>query len=88
MKVLNKIFFVLCILLLFIHYTKNDSLAKNYSEITLPGERCKIEPLAEWTPQEKWVWRQVCEGKIADFNKKSRAPRCFMWVSQSLTYQR
>ena len=22
-----------------------------------------------WTPQEKWVWEQVCVGKIADFNK-------------------
>ena len=35
----------------------------------LPGETCRTEPLERWTPQEKWVWRQVCEGKIADFNE-------------------
>ena len=35
----------------------------------LPGEPCKVEPLKDWTPQEKWVWKQVCEGEIADFNK-------------------
>jgi len=25
--------------------------------------------LGTWTPQEKWVWEQVRQGKIADFNK-------------------
>jgi len=34
----------------------------------LPGETCQTEPLDRWTPQEKWVWKQVCEGKIANFN--------------------
>ena len=40
---------------------------------TLPGLSCKIDPLKEpelkklnWTPQEHWVWKQVCEGKEAD----------------------
>jgi hypothetical protein len=32
-------------------------------------EPCRIKPLQAWTPQEKWVWNQVCEGKIADFNE-------------------
>ncbi|MBO1225397.1 MAG: hypothetical protein JYX80_13325, partial [Candidatus Scalindua sediminis] len=36
---------------------------------TLPGKSCQTEPLPNWTPQEKWVWKQVCEGKIANFNK-------------------
>ena len=35
----------------------------------LPGEPCQTKPLRSWTPQEKWVWQQVCEGKIANFNK-------------------
>lgn len=70
MNVLNKIFFACCILLSFIIYTKNESLAKNCYETTLPGHKCQTEPLDEWTPQEKWVWRKVCEGKIANFNKK------------------
>ena len=35
----------------------------------MPGKPCQIEPLEDWTSPEKWVWQQVCEGKIADFNK-------------------
>ena len=35
----------------------------------LPGESCKTAPIKSWTPQEKWVWKQVCEGKIANFNR-------------------
>jgi hypothetical protein len=26
-------------------------------------------PSSDWTPQEKWVWDQVSQGEIADFNK-------------------
>jgi uncharacterized protein YjbI with pentapeptide repeats len=42
---------------------------------TLPGEECKVKHLGEWSSQERWVWNQVCEGKIADFNtvKKHRS---------------
>jgi hypothetical protein len=39
------------------------------SKSALPGEPCQTKPLKSWTSQEKWVWKQVCEGKIADFNK-------------------
>jgi hypothetical protein len=35
----------------------------------LPGEECQTNPRKTWTPQEKWVWEQICRGKIADFNK-------------------
>jgi hypothetical protein len=34
----------------------------------LPEEDCQIGPAKNWTPQEKWVWNQVCCGKTADFN--------------------
>src|SRR6266481_6312186 len=34
----------------------------------LPGQPCQTEPIKSWTEQEKWVWKQVCEGEIADFN--------------------
>jgi hypothetical protein len=27
------------------------------------------KPTSVWTPQEKWVWEQVSQGEIADFNK-------------------
>ena len=35
----------------------------------LPGRDCQVPALKNWAPQEKWVWEQVCQGKIADFNK-------------------
>jgi hypothetical protein len=39
------------------------------SKSALPGEPCQTKPLNSWTSQEKWVWKQVCEGKVADFNE-------------------
>jgi uncharacterized protein YjbI with pentapeptide repeats len=35
-----------------------------------PEEPCTIPPRAEWSEPEKWVWHEVCQGRIADFNKK------------------
>ena len=34
----------------------------------LPGEACQTAPHPDWTSQEQWVWMQVCEGKIVNFN--------------------
>lgn len=36
---------------------------------TSAGEPPKPEPLATWTPQEKWVWEQVRSANRADFNQ-------------------
>ena len=36
----------------------------------LPGESCQTAPLPEWTEPERWVWKQLCEGRIADFNTR------------------
>lgn len=41
---------------------------KNF-KITLPGEQCNIEPLDNWSEQERWVWKNLCEGKIADLDR-------------------
>ncbi|MBC8549711.1 MAG: hypothetical protein H8D23_08660 [Candidatus Brocadiales bacterium] len=38
----------------------------------LPGKVCQTKPLFNWTPQEKWVWNQICNGKIADFNERDK----------------
>src|SRR6266850_181430 len=34
----------------------------------LLGEPCQTKPHNSWTSQENWVWKQVCQGKMADFN--------------------
>jgi hypothetical protein len=40
----------------------------------LPGEPCQVDSpenlLKPWTTTERWVWRQVCTGEIADLNKR------------------
>jgi hypothetical protein len=38
----------------------------------LPGKACQTKPLFNWTPQEKWVWKQICNGEIADFNERDK----------------
>src|SRR5262245_34090869 len=35
----------------------------------LPGESCSTPSRRSWSRQEQWVWKRVCEGKIADFNE-------------------
>jgi len=42
--------------------------ASQQSKAALPAATCPIAALATWTPQETWVWSQVCRGKAADFN--------------------
>ncbi len=39
--------------------------------MALPGEKCRVPPLPKWTEPEKWVWKQICEGRIANFNIRS-----------------
>ena len=38
--------------------------------IALPGEKCRVEPLPEWSEPERWAWACICEGKAADFNER------------------
>ncbi|MFQ5480985.1 MAG: hypothetical protein ACE5DW_06875, partial [Thermodesulfobacteriota bacterium] len=35
----------------------------------MSDQQSKIEPLPEWTEQEKWVWKKIRNGEIADFNE-------------------
>ncbi len=39
------------------------------STLALPGQPCETPPREWWTAPEKWVWQQICEGKVADFHK-------------------
>ena len=38
------------------------------SYLALPNQKCKIPPPSKWTKPEKWVWKEICEGKVADFD--------------------
>lgn len=37
-------------------------------ERALPGEACATPAHSKWTEAEKWVWKRVCVGEIADLN--------------------
>ena len=62
------------------------------SYLVLPNQKCKIPPMPKWTKPEKWVWEKICEGKVADFNKRPDSrlfyPReqedCENWSDQTL----
>ena len=44
---------------------------------SLPGEACRIGPSdlpKKWTEPEKWAWREICEGRIANFNERYNEP--------------
>ena len=34
------------------------------------AKKCSVDPPAEWTLQEKWVWKAACEGSEADLAKQ------------------
>lgn len=36
----------------------------------LPGNQCKTTHQNDWTEQERWVWKEVCEGREADLNQR------------------
>ena len=39
------------------------------AEPALPGESCRINSLQGWTKPEQWAWKQICQGRTADFNR-------------------
>ncbi len=47
-----------------------DTTQKPKTGIALPGEKCRVPPLKEWTEPEGWAWVEICEGRIADFNQR------------------
>ena len=41
------------------------------SGTALPGQACRTFPSAEfkWSGSEEWAWKEICEGRVADFNE-------------------
>ena len=37
--------------------------------IALPGEKCRVRSLSNWTQAEKWAWKNICENEIVNFNE-------------------
>ncbi len=64
----HKIIILLFIAFLLYATFGTSSLYAEKGTPTLPGQTCQTEPRRYWTPQEQWVWTQICEGEIADFN--------------------
>ena len=32
-------------------------------KLPLPAKPCQTKSDSTWTPQEQWVWKQICRGK-------------------------
>ena len=50
-----------------------DTAVKPKFGMALPGERCRIgapDIPKSWTQAEAWAWKEICEGRNADFNKR------------------
>ena len=39
------------------------------AEPALPGVSCGVDSLQGWTSPEQWAWKEICEGRTADFNR-------------------
>ena len=46
----------------------SDSLEEFNFGLALPGEKCRVRSLSNWTQAEKWAWKKICENEIVNFN--------------------
>ena len=52
-----------------VHAERTNMPEERNFGMALPGEKCRVPPLPKWTEPEKWAWIEICEGRIANFNK-------------------
>ena len=51
----------------------NDSSSvdrQKQATLILPEESFTVAPRPDWSEPEKWVWQEICAGRIADFNQR------------------
>jgi uncharacterized protein YjbI with pentapeptide repeats len=49
---------------------KGIAMTEQASGPALPGEDCRVPPHESWSHLERWVWQEVCCGRIGDINRK------------------
>ena len=52
-----------------VHAERTNMPQERNFGMALPGEKCRVSRLPKWTEPEKWAWIEICEGRIANFNK-------------------
>lgn len=38
------------------------------AEPAMPGGECRVAPRRGWSPTERWAWRRICVGRVADLD--------------------
>ena len=66
------------------HSERTNTPKERHFFMAVPGEECRVPPPSQWTESEKsawiqppewtepeeWAWKEICEGRIANFNKR------------------
>jgi hypothetical protein len=61
--------YVVAVALLSLLIPSNDARSEDLPQPVPANGKCSVPADPQWTPQEKFVWRRVCIGEVADFNK-------------------
>ena len=69
-KQLVVFFYMTCLFCFSILFVTISMVHARPANLNTSYHSCDIDPLDEWSDQEKWVWAMVCNGKVADLTSK------------------